>query len=73
MPLPPWLKRVLTNMFMPEEAAFGYMFCEKCRLAADNWRELFRAIAAFRADFEDCCRQSASKCINLRFPKEGGD
>ena len=32
MPLPPWLKRVLTNMFMPEEAAFGYMFCEKCRI-----------------------------------------
>jgi hypothetical protein len=32
MPLPPWLKRVLTNMFMPEEAAFCYTFCEKCRL-----------------------------------------
>jgi hypothetical protein len=32
MPLPPWLKHLVTNMFMPEEAALGYMFCEKCGL-----------------------------------------
>jgi hypothetical protein len=32
MPLPPWLKHLVTNMFMPEEAAFGHMFCQKCRL-----------------------------------------
>jgi hypothetical protein len=25
-------EHLVTNMFMPEEAALGYMFCEKCGL-----------------------------------------
>jgi hypothetical protein len=40
MPLPPWLKHLVTNMFMSEEAAFCYMFCEKCGLTRPHGQQL---------------------------------